>query len=52
MSIYKTARAWEQGNTIYPIPLFGQKRIQKIELGDKVIPDVDRSNNIYHVEYK
>lgn len=49
-SIYKTARVWERGNTAYLVNISGHKKIRGIELGDKIIPDVDRSDNIIHVE--
>jgi len=46
-SIYKTAGIWQNGNNIYSIILNTNKEIQKIDLGDKIIPDVDRENNIW-----
>jgi hypothetical protein len=48
--IYKTARVWEKGNLAYPINISGNKAIKSIELGDKIVPDVDRSDNIIHIE--
>ena len=46
---YKTARAWDKGNDVFSIAIEGTRTIKRIELGDGIIPDVDRSNNILHV---
>lgn len=49
-NFYKTARVWDKRNTVCSINLYGDKKIKTIELGDAVIPDIDRSNNVLHVE--
>jgi hypothetical protein len=50
VNIYKTARVWESGNTSYSICIPGNDPIVKIVLGDNIIPDVDRSDNIINFE--
>ena len=47
---YKTARAWDKGNDVFSIAIEGTRTIKRIELGDRIIPDVDRSDNILHVQ--
>lgn len=49
-NFYKTARAWDKGNDIFSIAIEGTRTIVRIELGDKAIPDIDRSNNILQVQ--
>jgi hypothetical protein len=49
-NFYKTARAWDKGNDIFSIAIEGTRTVERIELGDMVIPDVDRSNNILQVK--
>lgn len=46
-TIYKTTRVWQNNNSNYSISLDTNKEIEKIELGDSIIPDVDRENNIW-----
>jgi hypothetical protein len=49
-NFYKTARAWDKGNDIFSIAIEGTRTVERIELGDMVIPDIDRSNNILQVK--
>ncbi|MCK5573027.1 MAG: M1 family metallopeptidase, partial [Bacteroidetes bacterium] len=50
-SIYETARVWEKGNQTYSVALPLDKRIVSMELGDRVIPDVKRSDNAIRMEF-
>jgi hypothetical protein len=50
ITIYKTARVWEKGESVYSVLIPGKKKIKRIELGNRVIPDVDRSDNIIQFE--
>jgi len=45
--IYRNLNVRKTGLTEYPIKLKTQKVIKKIFLGDKLIPDIDNSNNVY-----
>ncbi|MGB5874566.1 MAG: peptidase, partial [Bacteroidota bacterium] len=49
-SMYETARVWEKGNQTYSVALPLDRRIVSVELGDRVIPDVNRSDNTIRVE--
>ena len=46
-SIYKNLSIWKTGITEYLVNLKTNKAIKKITLGDKLIPDIDVSNNVY-----
>jgi aminopeptidase N len=46
-SIYKNLAIWETGITEYLVNLKTNKAIKKIILGDKLIPDIDPSNNVF-----
>ena len=46
-SIYKNLAIWKTGITEYLVNLKNNKTIKKIILGDKLIPDIDVSNNVY-----
>jgi len=46
-SIYKNLAIWKTGITEYLVNLKTNKTIKKIILGDKLIPDIDVSNNVY-----
>jgi hypothetical protein len=45
--IYRNLNIWKTGITEYPVKLKTRKDIQKIILGNTLIPDVDNSNNVY-----
>jgi hypothetical protein len=45
--IYKNLKVWKTDKTEYLIKLNNNKTIQKITLGDQLIPDIDKTNNIY-----
>jgi hypothetical protein len=49
--IYETARVWEKGNRTHSVALPLDKRIVSMELGDRVIPDVNRSDNAIRMEF-
>ncbi len=46
-SIYKNLAIWETGISEYLVNLKTNKSIKKIKLGDKLIPDIAPSNNVY-----
>jgi hypothetical protein len=45
--IYRNLNIWKTGIIEYPVKLKTRKAVKKIILGDKLIPDVDNSNNVY-----
>ena len=45
--INKTAEVWKNGNASYTIDHTSKKKIKKLILGNKIIPDVNKKNNIY-----
>ena len=45
--IYRNLNIWKTGITEYPVKLKTRKAVKKIVLGDKLIPDIDNSNNVY-----
>ncbi|HBE41554.1 MAG TPA: hypothetical protein DDW27_10200 [Bacteroidales bacterium] len=45
--IYRNLNVWKTGATEYPVKIKTRKNIQTIILGDKLIPDVDNSDNVY-----
>ena len=45
--IYKNLRIWKTGATEFIVNLDTNKTINKIVLGDRSVPDIDMTNNIY-----
>ena len=45
--INKTAEVWKNGNASYTINHTSKKKIKKLVLGNKIIPDVNKKNNTY-----
>jgi hypothetical protein len=45
--ICRNLNIWKTGITEYPVKLKTRKDVKKIILGDKLIPDIDNSNNVY-----
>jgi hypothetical protein len=48
--IYKNTSIWNSGDKAVVILADAGRKIKKIELGDKVIPDTNRNNNIFVAE--
>ena len=49
-STYQTAAVWEKGNREYVVEFYSSKKINRIVLGDDLIPDIDKKNNIYLIK--
>lgn len=49
--IHKKVSVWKMGNSTYSIPVSGNKKISKIELGDHTIPDADMTNNTFQFDF-
>jgi hypothetical protein len=45
--IYRNLNIWKTGITEYSVKLKTKKAVKKVIIGDKLIPDVDNSNNVY-----
>lgn len=45
--IKESAEVWKNKNTIFTITHKTKKKIKKLILGNKIIPDVNKKNNIY-----
>ena len=46
-STYNSAMIWKDGNKTYSIEFNSDKPFNKVEIGNKDIPDVNKKNNIY-----
>lgn len=46
-TLHQTAAVWRDGKTQLPLRLSSGKKVKKLELGRKTVPDTDKSNNVY-----
>jgi len=49
-SVYKSAIVWKEGNKELTLSFDTNKPVSKVELGNRQIPDVDATNNIYELK--
>jgi aminopeptidase N len=47
LRVYESARIWADGRRRHTVPLPAGKQVAAVQLGDRIIPDVDRTNNQY-----
>ena len=48
--ISQSARVWDDGKKISAVRVANNNKIVKVELGNNLIPDIDRSNNIWDLK--
>ena len=46
-TLYRNVSVWKNGNSTYSIPYSDNKKLKKIELGDRTIPDANPMNNTF-----
>ncbi len=50
LEIYKTAAIWKTGLDAVVVDVGSDKKIKSITLGDDLIPDVNRANNMFNID--